>query len=67
MAASSTKQPMSRFRTAQACSENESVDTYAPITHCILTIDDSKKERIKRKFDMSYFMAKEGIAFEKVA
>ena len=58
---------MSHFRAAQARAENEPVATYAPIAHCLLTLDDAEKRRIKRKFDLSYFMAKEGIAFDKFA
>ena len=61
------KAAMSRFCAAQTHAENEPVTTYALIARCLLTLDDADKGRIKRKFDLSYFMAKEGIAFDKFA
>ena len=54
----------SRFRAAQRRSRKEPVVIYAPIARCLLTIDDPEKQSMKSKFDLSYFMAKEEIAFE---
>ena len=39
---------------------------YAPIARCMFTMDRVAEETIKRKFDLAYFMAKEGIAFNKM-
>lgn len=40
------------------------VRSYAPITRSLYRIDKVMEETLKKKFDLAYFMAKEGIAFE---
>ena len=38
---------------------------YAPIARSLLVLDDREKEKIKRKFEICYVLAREGIAFLK--
>ena len=59
------KSAMSPHRTAQARSSNQPITTFAPIARSLLNLGDSEKVRLRRKFDMCYMMAKEGLAFEK--
>ena len=58
---------MSHLRAAQARARNEPVTSYAPIARSLLMLDECKRGRMRRKFDLCYLMAKEGIAFEKYA
>ena len=39
---------------------------YAPIARALLMLSETECIRMKRKFDISYLMAKEGIPFEKL-
>lgn len=39
--------------------------SYSPIARSLLRLDDTVKERMRKKFDICYVMAKEGIAFRK--
>ena len=59
------KAAMSRLRTAQARASNEPVTSYAPIARSLLILNEPERGRMRRKFDVCYLMAKEGIAFEK--
>ena len=45
--------------------ESQSIATYAPISKSLLSMEASVKSKMKRKFDIFYLMAKEGMAFEK--
>ena len=58
---------MSHFRTVQAKESSEPVTSYALIARALLMLDEPERERMRRKFDVCYLMAKEGIAFEKFA
>lgn len=40
-------------------------ELYAPIARYLLMLEESDRGRMRRKFDLCYLMAKEGIAFEK--
>ena len=59
------KAVMLRHRAAQARATNEPVSSYSPIAQSLLTMEESEGSRMKRKFELSYMMAREGIAFEK--
>ena len=59
------KAAMLRHRAAQARATNEPVSSYSPIAQSLLTMEESEGSRMKRKFELSYMMAREGIAFEK--
>ena len=59
------KTAMSRLRTAQARASNKPVTSYAPIARSLLILNEPERGRMRRKFDVCYLMAKEGIAFEK--
>ena len=56
---------MSHLRTTQARASNEPVTSYAPIARSLLMLEESERVRMRRKFDLCYLMAKEGVAFEK--
>ena len=57
------KAAMSHLRTAQAKASSEPVTSYAPIARALLMLDEPERARMRRKFDVCYLMAKEGIAF----
>ena len=59
------KAVMSRLRTAKARARNEDITTYAPIARSMLTLQEAEQDRIRNKFDLCYFLAKEGLAFKK--
>ena len=59
------KAAMSCQRTLQARANEEPVTSYAPIARSLLMLEESERGRLRRKFDLCYLMAKEGIAFEK--
>ena len=42
------------------------VREYAPIAKSLFSMDEAAKTVIKRKFDIAYFLAKEGVAFRKM-
>ena len=44
---------------------NQTITTYSPIAYALLMMDKTLKERMKKKFDTFYVMAKEGISFQK--
>ena len=52
---------MAHHRTARARANSEPVT----IARCSLSLEESERSRLRNKFDMCYWMAKEGIAFEK--
>jgi len=56
---------MSHLHAEQARARQESVTSYGPIAYSLLILDESERERMQRKFNLCYLMAKEGIAFEK--
>ena len=39
--------------------------SYMPIAHSLLMLEGLEQERMRRKFDICYMMAKEGAAFKK--
>lgn len=59
------KNAMGRLRTAQAKARNEPVVQYAPIARSLSMLSEVDRTRMRRKFDISFVMAREGIAFEK--
>ena len=59
------KNAMRRLRTAQAKARNEPVVQYAPIARSLSMLSEVDQTRMRRKFDVCFVMAKEGIAFEK--
>ncbi len=61
------KGAMSRHRTAQAKSMNQPITSFSPIAKGLLSLGESEKARLTRKFDICYMMAKESLAFEKYA
>lgn len=56
---------MSYLRVDQAKARNEPITSYTPIARALLMLDEAEKGRMRRKFDLCYLMAKEGLAFEK--
>ena len=59
------KAAMMRLRGDQAKGRNDPVSSYSPIARSLLTMDDAVKERMKKKFDISYVLAKESMPFTK--
>ena len=62
------KAAMMYFRKDQAKSRNEPVTSYSPIAHSLLSsasMVPAVRERIKKKFDISFVVAKEHIPFLK--
>ena len=49
----------------QAKSACAPITTYSPIVRSLLTMDKSTLEKMERKFDICYLLAKEGMAFKK--
>ena len=56
---------MVRFNKDCALANLESLTSFSRIADCLLKIDPTTRARMKRKFDMCYFLAKEGLAFKK--
>ena len=64
----SHKAAMMYFRKDQAQSRNEPVTSYSPIARSLLSsasMDPAVRERVKKKFDISFVLAKEHIPFLK--
>ena len=59
------KASMAYLKADLAKSNNQSVTSYSPIARSLMNMDATTRERMKRKFDICYVMAKEGIAFSK--
>ena len=49
----------------QAKSSNQPTRSFVPVARSLLNLGDTEKVRLKRKFDVCFTMAKEGLAFEK--
>ena len=56
---------MKHKRIDEAKANSEPMASFPPIACALLKVDASTKERMTRKFDICYVMAKEGIAFAK--
>ena len=56
---------MMKLRTEQARTRNESLTSYSSIARSLLVMDEAVKDRLWKKFDICYVMAKEKIAFRK--
>lgn len=56
---------MNRVRIESAKTSNLPITTYSPIARSLLAMDESVRSRMKKKFDICYMMAKEGMAFKK--
>ena len=56
---------MAELRAAQARASRTPVVQYAPIARALSMLNDVDCARMRKKFDVSYLMAKEGIAFKK--
>ena len=62
------KAAMGYFRRGQAKSRNEPITSYSPIASSLFSsgsMDPAVRERVKRKFDISFILAKEHIPFLK--
>lgn len=61
------KAAMMYYRKDQAKSRNESVTSYSPIARSLLSssMDPAVRERVKKKFDIGFLLAKEHIPFLK--
>ena len=59
------KGAMIRLRQEQARKRQEPITAYTNIARRITVMDNATKERIKRKFDISFVLAKENLAFTK--
>ena len=58
---------MAHMRGDSARVQHRPVESYAPIARALLVLDDQEKERMKRKFEICYILAREDIAFLKYA
>ena len=58
------KVAMMRLRCDQA-KESEPIVSYSPIARSLMTMDTTVRERVKKKFDISYVLAKESMPFTK--
>ena len=56
---------MAYLKADLAKANNQSVTSFSPIARSLMNMDATTRERMKRKFDISYVMAKEGMAFSK--
>ena len=56
---------MARYEADRAKSQGAPVQTYAPIYRSLMTLDQREVDRMKRKFEICYVMAKEHLAFTK--
>ena len=56
---------MTRVRAEAAKASNQPLTTYSPIAHSLLVMDKTVQERMKRKFDICYVLAKESLSFSK--
>ena len=56
---------MACMRTARAKANNERIESYAPIARYLMTMNEGDKAKMKHKFEISYVLAREGIAFHK--
>ena len=59
------KAAMTRYRIEQSKSACVPITTYSPIARSLLTMGKFTLEKMERKFDMCYLLAKEGMAFKK--
>ena len=59
------KVSMMRLHADQAKSKQLSITSYSPIARCLLRMDQTSKERMRKKFDICYVMTKENMAFRK--
>ena len=59
------KATTTRYRIEQSKSACVPITTYSPIARSLLTMDKFTLEKMERKFDMCYLLAKEGMAFKK--
>ena len=55
------KLSMSLLHTENAKATNTPIPTYAPIAQSLLTMDKSIPEKVAKKFDICYVLAKHGI------
>ena len=56
-----TAMTCTKIQTAKASHQCQA--SYSPLPRCFLKMDAATKSRMKKKFDISYMMAKENIAF----
>ena len=56
---------MSRVHVEAAKASNLPVTTYSPLARSLLTMDECTRERMRKKFDVCYLLAKEGLSFRK--
>lgn len=61
------RRAMNLFRRSQCQDEREYNQRHAPIARALLTIDVDTAARLKNKFELTYFLCKESIAFKKMA
>ena len=57
------KLAMKLLRTAQAKASNLPVTSYAPIARALMTLEEPEQAKLQHKFDMCYFLAKQGLSF----
>ena len=59
------KDAVTRQQEDQARKKDEPMTAYSLIAKAITTMDDLMKERMQKKFDISYLMARENLPFTK--
>ena len=57
------KTAMTKLCADQAKASNKSITAYSPLARSLLTLDEVVKNRLRKKFDICYVMAKERMAF----
>ena len=49
----------------QAAAQGQSLVSYAPIAKALCTLDEGEKVKLRHKFDIAYFIAREKLSFRK--
>ena len=49
----------------QAAAQGQSLVCYAPIAMALYTLDEGEKVKLRHKFDIAYFIAREKLSFRK--
>lgn len=56
---------VARFEADSAKAQGKPLETYAPIVRSMMTLDEREQNRMRRKFEICYVLAREGLAFLK--
>ena len=56
---------MVRQRATRAETQGKHFESYAPIAHSLLVMDEREQRRMKHRFEICYMMARESMVFMK--